>query len=77
MPILSNAKKALRSSERKAAVNRVVKSKLKTALDKVKAAPTADTLSTAFSALDKAVRRHMLHRNKAARLKSQVSKLVK
>ena len=77
MPILSNAKKALRSSERKAAMNRVVKSKLKTAMDKVKAQANGENLSEAFSAVDKAVKRHLLHANKAARLKSQVTKLVK
>jgi small subunit ribosomal protein S20 len=76
MPILSSAKKALRSSAKKAAFNRVVKSKLKTALDSVKKAPATDTVSAAFSKIDKAVKRNLMHRNKAARLKSQVAKLV-
>jgi small subunit ribosomal protein S20 len=77
MPILSSAKKALRSSERTAAVNRLVKAQLKTALDKVKAKPAADSLSNAFSRIDKAVKRNLMHKNKAARLKSQTAKLVK
>lgn len=76
MPILHNAQKALRSSERKAVVNRRVKAQLKTALDQVKKEPSTESMSTAFSRIDKAIRRHLVHRNKAARLKSQLSKLV-
>lgn len=76
MPILSNAKKALRSSQKKAVFNRAIKSKLKTALDSVKKTPSNDTLSNAFSKIDKAVKRNLMHRNKAARMKSQMAKLT-
>lgn len=76
MPILKNAKKALRVSERKTLINRRIKSRTKTALDRLKATPSVQTLSEAFSAIDKAVKRNIFHRNKAARLKSQMSKLV-
>ncbi len=76
MPILKNAKKALRASERKRIVNRDVKSKLKTALDKVNKEKQATVLPAAFSAIDKAVKKNLIHKNKAARLKAQVSKLV-
>lgn len=76
MPILKNAKKALRVSNRKAEVNRRVKSQTKTAVDKMKKEPTALNLSSVFSAIDIAVKGKMFHRNKAARLKSQMSKLV-
>jgi ribosomal protein S20 len=77
MPILRNAKKALRASKRKAVFNRTVKSRTKTAIDAVKKTPTMATLSTAYSAIDKAVKRKVFHKNKAARLKQQLSKLVK
>lgn len=76
MPILKNAKKALRSSKRKATVNQVAKSRNKTMIDRFNANPTVESLSTAFSAIDKAVRRHLFHKNKAARLKSQLSRKV-
>jgi len=76
MPILKNAKKALRASERKADYNRQVKSKLKTALDKMIKGPSPAVLSEVFQAVDKAVKRHLVHRNKAARLKSKMSRLV-
>jgi small subunit ribosomal protein S20 len=74
MPILQNAKKALRVSKRKAAVNRPVRSRLKTAVDAVKKKAKNSSLSSAFSAIDKAVKRNVIHRKKAARLKSQLAK---
>jgi len=77
MPILSNAKKALRVSLKKTTQNRVTKSKTKTAVDKVKKNPTMEILAGAFSAIDKAVKKNTMHANKAARLKAQLSKLVK
>lgn len=76
MPLLHNAKKALRSQAAKAEINSRVKSRVKTALDKVKAEPTAENLSTAFSSLDKALKRNIFHANKVARLKSQLSRLL-
>jgi ribosomal protein S20 len=76
MPILKNAKKALRSSERKAAVNNRVRSRMKTAVTKVKVESTAENLASAYSAVDIAAKQHLLHPNKAARLKKQLSKLT-
>ena len=73
MPILQNAKKALRSSQRKAEVNRRIKSRMKTMMDKVKAEPTPENLRNAYAAIDTAAKR-VIHPNRAARLKSQLSK---
>jgi small subunit ribosomal protein S20 len=77
MPILPNAKKALRVSKRKTTVNSRIKSILKTMVDKVKKSPSAQNLSDAYSALDVSVKNHLMHKNKAARVKSQLSKLAK
>lgn len=76
MPILKNAKKALRSSQRKAVVNNKVRSKLKTKIDGFKKSPSIETLSSAFSAVDKAKKKNIIEPNKAARIKSQLNKLV-
>lgn len=76
MPILKNAKKALRSSERKAVFNRDIKSKLKTMSDKLIKNPTLDNLKLVFSAIDKAKKVNLIHANKAARLKSQMHQKV-
>lgn len=70
MPISKSAKKALRSSEAKREKNLVLKVKLKKAIKK----STAETLNEAYSTIDKSVKRHLIHRNKAAHLKSQLAK---
>jgi small subunit ribosomal protein S20 len=77
MPILANAKKALRASERKAEFNQQVKSRTKTALDKMRKLPSAENLANAYQAVDKAAKRKVFHPNKAARLKSQLAALLK
>lgn len=76
MPLLKNAKKALRVSKRKAAINTKIKSKARTMMKKVRKTSAAEDLPAAYSAIDKAVKRNLFHRNKAARLKSQLSKVV-
>ncbi|MDQ3008616.1 MAG: 30S ribosomal protein S20 [bacterium] len=76
MPLLNNAKKALRSSLRKAEVNQRVKSRTKTSLDAMRQKPSAENMATAFSSVDRAVKHHLIHRNKAARIKHQLSKLM-
>lgn len=76
MPILKNAKKALRVSDRKAELNNIVRSKMRTLVKKAQGKPSVETLSPAFSSIDKAVKKHLIHANKAARMKSQLSKLA-
>jgi DNA-binding protein HU-beta len=77
MPILENAKKALRASKRKAAYNQVVRSRAKNAVDALRKNPSMETLSVAYQAIDMAVKRNLYQANKAARMKSQLAKLVK
>lgn len=76
MPILANAKKALRVSKKKTTINKRVKSLLKTFVDKVFKSPTAENASAAFSRVDKAVKKNVIHKNKAARMKQQISRAV-
>ena len=49
---------------------------MKTAMDRVKKTPNKINLSLAFSAIDRAVKKNILNKNKAARLKSGVAKLL-
>jgi small subunit ribosomal protein S20 len=74
MPILKNAKKALRSSKRKTVINSNVRSQMKTAIDAAKKSSGTETVATAYSRIDRAVKSGVIHRNAAARLKSQVGK---
>ena len=76
MPILKNAKKALRSSKRKAVVNSRTRSKMRTAVAAVEASANKETVSEAFSRIDRAVKKNLIHKNKAARLKSQVARMI-
>jgi small subunit ribosomal protein S20 len=76
MPITKSAIKALRQDRRRAAINKPVRSKIKTATDAFKANPVATSLSAAFSAIDRAVKKNLMHKNKAARMKSSLSKQV-
>ena len=77
MPITSSAKKALRQAKRRTVVNQLVKSRTKTAIDAFKKGLSTETLSSAFSRIDRAAKRGIMHRNKAARLKSQLAKKLK
>ncbi|OGJ37548.1 MAG: hypothetical protein A2383_00820 [Candidatus Pacebacteria bacterium RIFOXYB1_FULL_39_46] len=77
MPILDNAKKALRASKRKTAYNQVVKSRTKTAIVLMRKNPSMELLSEAYKAIDKAVKRNIYQANKGARMKAQLAKLVK
>ena len=46
-------------------------------MDAFKKTLSAETLSMAFSRIDRAAKRGIMHRNKAARLKSQLAKKAK
>jgi small subunit ribosomal protein S20 len=78
-----SAIKAARKSIRNAARNQIVKTRLKTLAKNVEKAATAGNAevaraaSIAFSsALDRAVKSHVIHPNKASHHKSQVAKHI-
>jgi small subunit ribosomal protein S20 len=84
MPNTKSAKKRLRQSLERRARNRAVKSSLKTQVKKVLSAvgagddATVDSeFRTAAKKLDQAAAKGVIHRNKAARLKSRLSKRLK
>lgn len=56
--------------------NKAKKTALKTAVKKARTTNEADSLSQAFSKLDKAAKTHLIHKKKAARLKSRLAKAV-
>lgn len=77
MPIIKSAVKKLRQAKVKRARNLVAKGALKNLLDSFKKKPAPGAFSKLVSALDKAAKKNLLHKNKAARLKSRSSKLLK
>ena len=83
MPHTRSAKKNLRKNERRRLRNRSVKSTIKTQLKKVMATASEGTLeqlraevSLAAKKLDKAAAKQVIHRNLAARKKSQLARLL-
>ena len=77
MPITSSALKALRRDERKTEINRKVRSQYKQALKVARTKKTAASVSLAYKAIDRAAKRHVLHANTAARLKSRLVGFVR
>lgn len=67
----------MRQDKKRRAQNKLKKQKVKAALRKAKEKPIKENLSLAYSLLDKAAKTHLFHKNKVARLKSQLAKLIK
>lgn len=76
MPVTKTAKRALRGSVRKAKINKVIIFKLEIAARAAKKHPSKDSVQKAISLADKAAKKHTIHKNKAARIKSILSKLL-
>ncbi|MFC1649409.1 30S ribosomal protein S20 [Patescibacteria group bacterium] len=77
MPVSVTAKRALRSSKAKRLVNKKILTQVDVAVRKAKKAPTEKNKKEAISLVDKAAKKNIFHKNKAARLKSQISKYKK
>lgn len=76
MPIIKSAIKKVRKDKTRTARNKNREIILKSLIKKARVSKTAKNLQAAFSALDKAAKVHLIHSNKAARLKSRLSKGV-
>ncbi len=83
MPNTESAKRAMRKSERRRVRNKSDRSALKTIVKKVRATATTgdvpatkEALDVAIKRLDQAASKHLIHKNKAARTKSRLTKLL-
>lgn len=76
MPVLESSKRALRAARRKAVFNARVRNLYKEALKKARKNPIEANIKKAYSLLDKAAKTHVIHKNKASRLKSRLAKLA-
>ncbi len=77
MPIIKSAKKRVRVAQRAAVRNSKTKRTLKSALKIFVATPKTASLSQAQSELDKAVKKGIITKNKAARKKKQLANQAK
>jgi small subunit ribosomal protein S20 len=80
MPNIKSAKKRMELSRRAADRNRQKRSRIRTAVKKVHQAEDADTggtlLKEAVALLDRAAQANLMHPNRAARIKGQLTRHV-
>ena len=83
MPNIKSAKKRMRSSVKKTEVNTIINSSMRTAIKKFEKEVTAgnkeqasNNLNIAIQRIDKAMTAGLVHKNKAARLKSRLIKMI-
>lgn len=76
MPVTKSAKKKLRLDKKRKARTEKFTSLFRNLIRKAKRQPSEKTIKNAVSIVDKAVKKHVIHKNKAARLKSSFSKLL-
>ncbi len=83
MPITQSAKKAIRGSLRKKAINDSRKRVMKEIIKKIEKIAKTDKkealkmLSSAFAAIDKAAKKGVIKLNNAARKKSRLARITK
>jgi len=76
MPLIKSAKKKLRQDKKRQKRNNSMRDFLKEVLKKARKNPTTENIRIAFKIADKAVKKNIIHRNKAARIKSSLSKII-
>ena len=76
MPVTKTAKRALRSSKKKEEVNKALTGRLQIAVRLAKKEKSKKTITQAISLADRIAKKRIIHKNKAARIKSSLSKLL-
>lgn len=76
MPVTKTAKRALRGSAKKRVVNTRIGSALDMAIRKVKRDKKQKDVSNVFSLLDRAAKSHVIHKKKADRIKSRITRKI-
>ena len=76
MPVTKTAKRALRASRRKEKINKKILSKLESVVRLAKKSKKESEIRKATSLVDRAAKKKTIHKNKAARIKSNLSKLL-
>ncbi len=76
MPVTKTAKRALRSSRKKALLNKGITAALEIAIRKARKAKSEISIKKAISLSDRAAKTKTIHKNKANRIKSRLTKLL-
>jgi small subunit ribosomal protein S20 len=77
MPITKRAIKKLRHDRIRTTHSNNIRESLRKVIKSARVSPGKKSLTAAFASLDKAAKGHIIHKNKAARLKSRLAKLLK
>jgi ribosomal protein S20 len=76
MPVTKTARRALRVSKRKKIVNTIIRTNLDASIRLAKKESTLKTVKRVISLSDRAAKKKVIGKNKAARIKSRISKLL-
>jgi small subunit ribosomal protein S20 len=77
MPIIKSAKKRVRTNAKAKIRNSKAKRNMRDSIKSFNKKPSVKSLSQAQSDIDKALKKNIIHKNKAARLKKRASALAK
>lgn len=75
MPVIKSAKKKLRKDIKRKLANDKIRKSLAKTLKQVRKSPNEKLLALSMKAVDKASKKNIIHKNKAARIKSRLAKL--
>lgn len=76
MPVIKSAEKKLRKDKKRTIHNRKIKEAVKKAIKQAKIKKTESIIRKAISLVNKASKKNIIHKNKASRLTSMLSKLI-
>lgn len=76
MPLLASALKKVRHDRRVTARNNGIRTSIRTLVKQMRKKPEAGLFQKTMSALDKAAKKHVIHKNRASRLKSRLARLL-
>lgn len=76
MPVIKSAKKKLRQDKKRTLQNKRIENLLKEIVKKAQKNPSDENIKKAISVVDKAIKKKIIHKNKGARIKSSLSRLL-
>jgi len=76
MPVIKSAKKKLRKDKKRELANKTLENLFKKAVKLAEKTPTEANVRKAIKVIDKTAKKNIIHKNKAARIKSKLAKLV-
>lgn len=76
MPVIKSAKKKLRKDRKREIVNKNLKNLFKKSIKLAEKNPSEANVKKAVKIIDKTAKKNIIHKNKAARIKSKLAKLL-